>query len=40
MNLRDPLGEGYQNDNEGIEWYTASISELAADDLREMEKER
>ena len=40
MNLRAPLGEGYQNDHEGIEWYTASIPDFAADGFRETATER
>ena len=40
MNLRAPLGEGYQNDNEGFEWYTASIPDFAADGFRETATER
>ena len=40
MNLRAPLGEGYQKDNEGIEWYTASIPDFAADGFRETAVER
>ena len=40
MNLRAPLGEGYQKDNEGFEWYTASIPDFAADGFRETAVER
>ena len=40
MSLRAPLGEGYQNDHEGIEWYTASIPDFAADGFRETAVER
>lgn len=40
MNLRAPLGEGYQKDHEGIDWYTASIPDFAADGFRETATER
>jgi len=40
MNLRAPLGEGYQKDHEGFEWYTASIPDFAADGFRETATER
>lgn len=40
MNLRAPLGEGYQKDNDGFEWYTASIPDFAADGFRESAVER
>lgn len=40
MSMRAPLGEGYQGDHEGIEWYTASIPDFAADGFRETATER
>lgn len=40
MNLRAPLGEGYQKDNDGFDWYTASIPDFAADGFRETAVER
>ncbi len=40
MNLRAPLGEGYQRDNEGFQWYTASIPDFVADGFRETAIER
>ena len=40
MNLRAPLGEGYQKEKGGEKWYTATIPDFAADGFRETATER
>lgn len=40
MNLRAPLGEGYQKEKGGMKWYTATIPDFAADGFRETATER
>ena len=40
MNLRAPLGEGYQKEKGAMKWYTASIPDFVADGFRETATER
>lgn len=40
MNLRAPLGEGYQKEKGNMNWYTATIPDFAADGFRETATER
>lgn len=40
MNMRAPLGEGYQKEKGGMKWYTATIPDFAADGFRETATER
>lgn len=40
MNLRAPLGEGYQKEKGGMHWYTATIPDFVADGFRETATER
>lgn len=40
MNLRAPLGEGYQKEKGGLAWYTATIPDFVADGFRETATER
>ena len=40
MNLRAPLGEGYQKEKGAMQWYAATIPDFAADGFRETATER